>query len=385
MRLLIVSPIPSHPQDQGNSARIFALGRLLQAAGAELHFLYHPLEGLTPAQLAAMQRDWDAVHIVPVTQINLAPRAAGYHYLDDWYDPTVTARAEALHARYRYTAVIANYVWFSAVLSAFGPDTLKILDTHDVFGGRDQRFSAAGLAPEWFWTTPAEEARGLARADIVLAIQDHEAAQLRERGHADVRVLGHLPPWRRRRLRPTAHPTIGYLASANPINLQSFHALRDALPPYGVPGARLVVAGAICDRLGTATEPFQAIGRIDHVDTFYDQVDLVVNPMTFGTGLKIKSVEALFEGLPLVATSAAMTGLPARHPMHRLADPAALAACLPALAASVTARAELADASVSCARRYGAEVRDAAAALWAALSAAHAAQASRIVRPVQAR
>jgi anthranilate/para-aminobenzoate synthase component II len=38
-RILIVSPIPSHPQDQGNSVRIFTLGRLLQSAGAEVHML----------------------------------------------------------------------------------------------------------------------------------------------------------------------------------------------------------------------------------------------------------------------------------------------------------------------------------------------------------
>ena len=45
MRVLIVSPIPSHPQEQGNSARIFALGKLLQSAGFIVHFLYYTLEG----------------------------------------------------------------------------------------------------------------------------------------------------------------------------------------------------------------------------------------------------------------------------------------------------------------------------------------------------
>jgi hypothetical protein len=369
-RILIVSPIPSHPQDQGNSVRIFTLGRLLQSAGAEVHMLYHPLEGLTPAQQAAMTRDWDGLHIVPVARMNLAPRAEGHHFLDDWYEPQVSTVAADLHARLGFAAVIANYVWFSAVLDALPATLLKVLDTHDVFGGRDQRFRAAGLEPEWFWTTAVEEARGLARADIVLAIQAEEAAQFRALGHGDVRVLGHLHPWRRRRVHDAAHPAIGYLASANPINRSSFLALRDAVVAQGgVPGARLLLAGPLCDRLDGQTAPFAPLGRIEQLDRFYDQVDVVVNPMSFGTGLKIKSVEALFEGAPLAATSAAMTGLPARHALHRLADPQSLAACLPDLAASLALREELAAAGVTCAAAYRAEVRTAARGLWQAIAA----------------
>jgi hypothetical protein len=368
-RVLIASPIPSHPQDQGNSARIFALGRLLQSAGAQVHFLYYPLEGLTAAQRAAMERDWDALHVVPVERVNLAPGPAGHHGLDDWYDARVTEAAAALQARHQYGAVIANYVWFSGVLAAFGPGTLKILDTHDVFGGRDQRFRDAGLAPEWFWTTPEQEARGLGRADIVLAIQDAEAATFRALGHRDVRVLGHLPPWRRRTPRAVPVPTIGYLASKNPINLASFRALQAALEwQGGLPGARLIVAGALCDRLEGDAAPFEKLGRIAQVDEFYDQTDIVLNPMSFGTGLKIKSVEAVFQGLPLVATEAAMIGLASRHPLHCLGDAAAVAASLKRLVADPAARAALAGASVACAQAYGAEVRRAARDLWAAIT-----------------
>jgi glycosyltransferase involved in cell wall biosynthesis len=372
MRLLIASPIPSHPQDQGNSARIFALGRLLQSAGAQVHFLYYPLEGLSDPQRAAMQRDWDALHVVPVERVNLAPGPLGYHGLDDWYDGRVTAAAAALHARHRYGAVIANYVWFSGVLQAFGSDVVRILDTHDVFGCRDARFREAGLAPEWFWTTPAEEARGLARADIVLAIQPEEAKIFQGLGHPDVRVLGHLSPWRARPVRQTQAPTVGYLASRNPINLDSFRALQSALEwQGGLAGARLIVAGALCDRLDGDAAPFEAIGRIGQVDEFYDRVDVVLNPMTFGTGLKIKSVEAIFEGLPLVATRAAMIGLPDRHKLHRLPDAAAVAACLPGLLADQAARNALAAASVASAQEYGAGVRAAARGLWQAISHTH--------------
>jgi len=75
--------------------------------------------------------------------------------------------------------------------------------------------------------------------------------------------------------------------------------------------------------------------------------------------------------LPLVATAAGMTGLPTRHPLHRLPDARALAASLLALAASQAARQELAAASVTCARAYAAQVRAAAQDLWNTIQAGH--------------
>jgi hypothetical protein len=359
-RVLIVSPIPTHPQDQGNSSRIYALGRLLQSAGVIVHFLYYQAEGLTAAQRAAMQACWDHFHVVPCKPDSMPAPADGVaHWLDDWWEPEVGEVAAQLHRRWRFRAVIANYVWFSGVLEAFGTDVLKVLDTHDVFGGRADRFKEAGLPPEWFYTTFEEEARGLARADIVLAIQDEEAQQFRALGPRNVLVVGHLSPARQRLPRQEAgsRVTAGYIASGNPINVASFERMSRRLAAEPVPGKRFVVAGSICGRLGSDVRPFERIGRVDHLDDFYDLVDLVVNPMPFGTGLKIKSVEAVCQGLPLIATEAAMVGLPSRHPLHRLGSPEDVADRLRDLDAGELV--DLASASFECAAAYGAGVRSA--------------------------
>ena len=78
----------------------------------------------------------------------MGPAVGDTHRLDDWWEPSVGDVAVQLHRRWRFRAVIANYVWFSSVLDAFDGDVLKVLDTHDVFGGRAERFREAGLKPE---------------------------------------------------------------------------------------------------------------------------------------------------------------------------------------------------------------------------------------------
>ena len=203
-----------------------------------MHFLYHQAEGLTAAQRAQMEACWDYFHPVPCRPGSMLAPEGETHRLDDWWEPAVGELAAQLHRRWRFRAVIANYVWFSGVLEAFGGDVLKVLDTHDVFGGRAERFKEAGLRPAWFYTTPEEEVRGLARADIVLAIQGEEAEHFRRLGHGNVLVIGHLSPTRRRLPKQEAQSriTAGYIASGNPINVVSLQRMNRRLgsrPPRG--------------------------------------------------------------------------------------------------------------------------------------------------------
>jgi hypothetical protein len=142
-------------------------------------------------------------------------------------------------------------------------------------------------------------------------------------GHNNVRVLGHILGIRHRKsgLPGTLPVTAGFLASGNPINVLSFKMLCDRLVQSDRTDTKFVVAGTICGKIASDPAPFRQLGYIDHCDDFYDLVDVVLNPMAFGTGLKIKSVEAIFEGRPLIATTTAMTGLPIMHRLHDLTSP----------------------------------------------------------------
>jgi hypothetical protein len=190
-----------------------------------------------------------------------------------------------------------------------------------------------------------------------LAIQPEEAAAFRARGHRDVRVFGHLAVPRVRIMRDhgDAPITTGYFASGNPLNHAAFAALRAQLPQAPA-DMRLVVAGAVCDGLGVAS-PFAVLGRLDNAEMFYDAVDLALNPMQGGTGLKIKSVEALAQGIPLLATRTAMTGLPSNHALHQLDGPSEVATCLRETRFGVKLRRELAAVSRRAAAAYAADVR----------------------------
>lgn len=367
IRVLLVSPVASHPPDQGNAARLVAFGAALMARGIACEFLHYATEGATAAQHAAMAAFWAAAHEVPVAG-QPEPRFAGHWGIDDWCPLALIERVRALHRERRYAAVVVSYVWLSAVLEAVD-GALRVIDTHDVFGGRAELAAAEGIDPSWFFTSPAEEGRGLDRADLVLAIQDAEAGVLAARTRAAVLVVGHAPPLRFLEVAPSAatRASFGYLGSGNPWNVAAVRELDAVLAT--APGLDWLLAGRILDRgLELASLPMR-LEPLPDVAAFYDAVGCVLNPMPGGTGLKVKTVEALAYGRPVLGTRAAFAGLPAAHPGHDAADAAALVPLMREWVANAAFRAELALASRVVALRYAGTVAAQCDALAAALAA----------------
>lgn len=403
-RLLIVSPVASHPPDQGNAARILALAGALAARGVLCEFLYHTAEGMTAAQEAAMRAAWPAFHVNHAER-RPEPRLPGAWGLDDWCPESLVARVAGLQRARRYDAVLVNYVWMSGVFAGLGdPPPLRVLDTHDLFGGRRAVAMAAGLDPSWFFTTEAEEARGLARADLVLAIQPGEAGPLAARGARRVMVMGHAaaPRFLAGPALPAPRAPYGVLASGNPWNLAAVRALDAALAGLGEgaalvgaaregPGAapagaagegrgapRWLLAGSILRALdgGAALRSGPLLlPAPERADDFYDAVGCVLAPNTGGTGLKIKTVEALMSGRPVLGTAHAFAGLPAEHAAHGAADLAALVALLRRHQAEAAFRDEVALAT----RRLGLAVAAEVAVQHDALAAMIAGAARRNV------
>lgn len=75
--------------------------------------------------------------------------------------------------------------------------------------------------------------------------------------------------------------------------------------------AQFVIAGGCMDPL--RTEGFTALGRVDDLTLklLYEHASVVLIPLTMGTGLSLKTVEALAGGHLIVGTSIAFRGIPA--------------------------------------------------------------------------
>jgi glycosyltransferase involved in cell wall biosynthesis len=110
---------------------------------------------------------------------------------------------------------------------------------------------------------------------------------------------------------PGAEQRLGYIGADNPLNLQGMQwFIREVWPAVRreIPAARLMVSGSICDKLKPGPG-IELLGKVRDAAQAHADFLVSINPMPSGTGLKIKTVEAMACGRPVVATPAGCAGL----------------------------------------------------------------------------
>ncbi len=253
----------------------------------------------------------------------------------------VSSFAECVDA-FKPDAIVCQYVTMGYLLDGLS-DTQRssincVVDTHDVLSSRREQFEQFGFS-HWINISPEQESDALRKFDAALAIIDHERPTLQAMApKTNVLTVSHsLDPITRKREAISRPPndrllTIGYIGSSNHSN---GHALikfvRHVWNPLQEQGAdvQFVIAGSICDWLmfheesrfssdesmslwiELSTDPnVKLLGKIESPEDFYAQVDVAINPVEFGTGLKIKTCEALAYGVPSVTSACGSHAIP---------------------------------------------------------------------------
>ena len=344
-RVLIVISVPFLPPTRGCSQRTYKLVRSIIESGYQVHLLYirtyqevgnlkemsqlvgGNLSVFYPAKLKGfLMRVVDYFHmnnfVSRITSlskvlwkfIKVFPRSQNeINHID-----SICARGLIEFVRDKmdpssFKYVLVQYVFNSGVLEVFTDQTIKIIDTHDSFSDRSEKAKKFGIDTGWFSTTPAEESKGLNRADIILAIQSDEAEEFSKLTSKKVITLGHkvtLQPLPNRSGSLVA-PNILFVGSDNP---QNVNGIRDFIEQVyrkvlvEIPDCQLVIAGTVC-RYIKPSGNYTLLGVVDDLSRVYALADLVINPVQFGTGLSIKSVEALGYGKPLITYEQGARGI----------------------------------------------------------------------------
>ena len=189
---------------------------------------------------------------------------------------------------------------------------LKLIDTHDVFTDRHLLHLKQDVRPVWFSTTAKEEKKGLSRADALIAIQDKEAKFFKKLVE-DIRVIsiGHITTVVSPSPANEQSNNILIIASYNDSNLHATNTFLTMIFPEirkKVPDSKIILAGKLCTKIEDQ-DGLLKMGEVEDLGNVYKLADVVVNPVIFGTGLKIKTIEALGYSKPLVTTPVGAEGL----------------------------------------------------------------------------
>lgn len=330
LNILYFSPFPSHPSNHGNQATIQQFARRLQAMGHKVHFVLLRSSLYDDDALEAMKEAWDTLDVLP----NSHPLGANGEEIpfDSWYWQGTGERIRTLCARYDIDVVLCSYVFQSKMLEYIPSYILRIIDTHDKMGDRYEMLRRRGLPLEFFSCTPEEEGAYLRRADVVFARRQEEAAYFNSvTGRNSAIVVPHFeePHFAERSFSGGLHK-VAIVASANRINLaivRDFLQAIDRRLGSNESPVQVLVAGQVKDMVASLPSKDKAVfgrrwvrmlGFVENIDEFYNSADLVVSPVTIGTGINVKTVQAMAYGMPLLTTSWGSKGIETSEPLHNL-------------------------------------------------------------------
>jgi glycosyltransferase involved in cell wall biosynthesis len=314
MKIVIVSKIPIFPTHGGNRSRIKTLCDELRKMGHEVHFAVLPSRVQDSFDRDGHTRYFGDEHYVEFARRPMASvpfliktliarevakfrKSSLSNSIDYRYDEALSAPLRDFLGRIDPDVLIVNYVHYSRILELAPDRTAKILDTHDSF------------AHEF---TQSAEARGLGRADMLLAIQAFEAERFTAmvKDPAKVRIVSHITP---DMPRVGVDECIGatFLGSQFDANDVSLRWLAERVMPHVLalqPAFKLVVAGTVCNAIEDSPAIIK-IGKVDALGDAYALAPVLANAITKGTGIKIKLLEALAMGVPVVSTRLGVAGI----------------------------------------------------------------------------
>lgn len=306
MKILLIYPSLTHPVNSGNKSWLISQVQILRNLGHDVFVIC--VDTTRDSRTINETKEWWGDHVFIFNPILLfhyweklcyklrRKLGGGVYFCDDLYPWGLNRFVKKITNQQRFDACIVNYYWLTKALRKIDVP-IKGINTHDVFSFRNQKTHVPNA---WMSTLPNEEAKGLSRADVIFALQEKEAIYFSYLC-PNSKVLTVYCPFSLNRLPVTNNHKLLMLSGANILNVRGLEWFCKEVFPSIIeefPDVEIVLGGNICNAIGNNYShlPINKVGFVGDPKEIYSLGDVAINPCLEGTGLKIKTVEALSFG-----------------------------------------------------------------------------------------
>ena len=337
MRTVVVDKFPPFPADDGGKLRSAALLRRLAARG-EVVLCAFERGPVDRAAAAAMGVDLRLVPWSP-TPVRTARGLvrSGAASAGRFWDARLAAEVRGAVAEAPTDVLLVEHGQLAPYLSVDGGARLRVLDLHNVDSALAASYARTARGPRSLLAGVEArllrrlERRALNDAHVAVTVSDDDARRIPARA-AELLVCpngwepGPLLP-------PSTEPVVLFAATLGwtPNVDAAVWLTRQVWPRVlaSFPGARLLLVGkdpapAVRALAGPSVD---VTGTVPEVRPYLARARVAVAPLLAGGGTRLKVLEALDAGRPVVGTSVGVEGLPhlAGHGVQVADDPAEMA------------------------------------------------------------
>lgn len=317
MKLLYFYPgNPLHPV-QGNNARALSLLEYFRDRNIQLDFVGEQSDTFTEQEIGLLQQENLVKNGFLIRRHTKKTGRLAYLFRYSLYNKMVGRmrvffRAkpgqqddfEAILKQNSYDFILITYAcWASLVTdSKQCKEAKRIVDTHDFLTAQFQKTRGFELGKAF-----QTEMALLSAFDTVLAISPEEKYLFSQFTKADVRLVTHALDDKSTQPHSTKKYDLVYVGSDNEHNRKAADWFFEKVFPL-LDKINMVVVGKIAQFVPDYPN-VEKIPFAPSLDTVYQASKIALCPMLSGTGLKIKVIEALSYGLPVVCNEKGTDGL----------------------------------------------------------------------------
>ena len=321
-RILMVADMIFYPPNQGNRRRIYNFIKLMQEKGYTVDYLFYSLhrcENWKEMQDILKEGKFIFFRLKKNKPSMWAPRwkmlgrFAPPNRVDDFYLGEVDKKIQTILEKKEHSVLWLEYMIQSKSIENLKYPITTVIDTHDRFSWRNFRMYPFSHANTGFSPTYLGERKALKRADYVIAIQKQEGVffeKLLRGTKTKIVTIGDNHEIIKNEVKNNHN--ICFIGSDNKLNIDAINwFIQEVFPliTYTIKDCKLLVVGKVCKVVQPLNENIECLGLVDDLDEVYANCRLVVNPVRGGTGLNIKSIEAIAHCKPLVCTTVGAKGI----------------------------------------------------------------------------
>lgn len=303
--------------NQGNNARAHTLLQYFKSRSFSVDFVGESKENFTEKNLEELKQQ----ELISNGFLIRKRKKSGLKYLFGYSIPNKIKNGTSLFNRLgvgqledfntilknnNYDYIIVSYALFAPFIEdrSLTKSAELIVDTHDFFTAqfKDHKKFKAGKVLE-------TELKLLNKFDTLWSISTEEKFVFTQfLPNKNILTVPHGVQDKSSRTLKEPSIDIFYIGSNNPHNIQSAKWFFSKVYPMLSKDITIKVVGRVCEAVpelpNVSKETF-----VENIDKLYEQTKITICPMLSGTGLKIKVVESLSYGLPVVCNERGVDGL----------------------------------------------------------------------------
>ena len=201
----------------------------------------------------------------------------------------------------KFDTIIVSYASWGKIIDDVKGNPYLIIDTHDFLTA--QKSSKKNQVGRYF----QDEMKILGKFDEIWTYSVEEEYIFEQFTEKKVTMIPVSFPINFNQKNTTSKYEVIYVASDNPHNIAGINWFLKEVLPY-LKEVNIHIIGKICNVVGDYKNVIKH-GLVDDLDEFYRNSKIAICPMLSGTGIKIKVIEALSYGIPVVTNRRGVDGL----------------------------------------------------------------------------